>query len=307
MAVRIIGKTWWVDFRFNYTRYREWSPENSRAGALAYEAVLRQKLARGEILNPKENSKNGGSTFEQFAWRWFEQYVKANNKISEQYAKEKILKSSLVPFFGKMPLDEITAECIEEYKARQITQGVSNKTINNRLTVLGKCLNCPNEWHGAPLPRIKLLKARPPETDYLTSQECELLLDHADGELRTMILLALRTGMRQGEIRGLQWSSIDWQNRSLTVRHSWYDYKNVLVSPKNNRERHIPLDAEVFEILSQNGKKTGFVFLSRHDKPFTCHRIIDDLAKVCKKAGIRKIGWHVLRHTFATRLATMVT
>jgi len=45
------------------------------------------------------------------------------------------------------------------------------------------------------------------------------------------------------------------------------------------------------------------VFLSPHNEPFTCHRIIDDLAKVCKKAGMRKIGWHVLRHTFATHLA----
>jgi hypothetical protein len=43
-------------------------------------------------------------SFEQFAWQWFEQYVIPNNKYSEQYAKQKILTSNLVPFFGKMPL-----------------------------------------------------------------------------------------------------------------------------------------------------------------------------------------------------------
>ena len=56
--------------------------------------------------------------------------------------------------------------------------------------------------------------------DYLSPDECELLLAHADGVIREMLLTALRTGMRQGELKGLQWSSIDWQNRSITVRDS---------------------------------------------------------------------------------------
>jgi integrase len=302
MAVRMIKKSWWVDFRFDSTRYRKRSPENSRAGALAYEALLRQKLARGGMFD-LEGTASDEVTLEQFAWRWFDQYVKVNNKISEQYSKEKILKSSLVPFFGGMRLGEITAESIEKFKAHQIAKGVANKTINNRLTVLGKCLNCANEWHGTSVPKIKLLKSHPPKTDYLTPGECDLLLGHSDGELRAMIFLALRTGMRQGEIRGLQWESIDWQNRSIAVRHSWYDYKKALVSPKNNRERHIPLGAEACDLLYLTRKKSGFVFLSPHKEPFTCHRIIDDLAKVCRKASMRKIGWHVLRHTFATHLA----
>jgi integrase len=301
----MIKKSWWVDLRFDHARYRRRSPENSRAGAHAYEASLRQRLARGATLDPEEKAGCDEISFGQFAWQWFDQYVKANNKISEQYSKEKILKSSLIPFFGAMRLDEITTERIEKYKAQQIAKGVSNKTINNRLTVLGKCLNCANEWHGAPAPKIKLLKSRPPRTDFLTHGECELLLEHAKDDLRTMILLALRTGMRQGEIRGLQWSSINWQNRIITVRHSWYDYRKVLLSPKSNRERHIPLDINVYELLYPTRKNSGFVFLSPYGEPFTCHRLINDLAKLCAKAGIRQIGWHVLRHTFATNLAML--
>jgi integrase len=302
MAIRMIKKSWWIDFRFNHARYRRRSPENSRAGAHAYEALLRQQLARGETLDLKDTASDE-ITFEKFAWQWFEQYVKVNNKISEQYAKEKILRANLVPFFGSMRLNEVSTERIERFKAQQIATGVSPKTINNRLTVFGKCLNCAYEWHGIPMPKIKLLKCQPPKTDYLTPGECDLLLEHSDRELRVMIFLALRTGMRQGEIRGLQWESLDWQNRSIAVRHSWYDYKEALVSPKNNRERHIPLGAEAHDLLYLSRKKSGFVFLSLHKEPFTCHRIIEDLAKVCKKAGMRKIGWHVLRHTFATHLA----
>jgi integrase len=59
------------------------------------------------------------------------------------------------------------------------------------------------------MPTIKLLKCPPPSTDYLSATECEALLAHAEGQVREMIFLALRTGMRQGEIRGLQWTSID--------------------------------------------------------------------------------------------------
>src|SRR6516164_7605810 len=174
MAVRKIQNTWWVDFCFNHVRYRKRSPENSRVGAQAYEVVMRQKLARGEPLDLNIGSEHDTTTFAQFSWRWYDQYVTANNKPSEQYAKEKILRSILVPFFGDMPLDQIKTERIEEFKAQQNASGVTKKTINNRLAVLRKCLNDANEWLGVPVPRIKLLKADPPRTDYLTPGEQKL-------------------------------------------------------------------------------------------------------------------------------------
>ncbi len=304
MAVRKLKESWWVDFRFNYARYRKRSPDNSRAGALAFEATLRQKLARGERIDRSSDPAQQEQAFEQFAWEWFEQYVVANNKFSEQYAKQKILAVSLIPFFGKMALSAIGTYRIEQYKAQQVAKGMLNKTINNRLTVLSKCLRCAHEWRGTEMPTIKLLRCLPPKTDYLTPAECELLLSHASGQLREMVLLALRTGMRQGEIRGLQWSSIDWQNRSVSVRHSQYDRKRMLVSPKNNRERHIPLDADVYEVLFRRKRASGYVFTNpnRNNEPFTSHRAEEDLGIICKEGQIRRITWHVLRHTFATQL-----
>src|ERR1700692_1695569 len=103
MAVRKIKSTWWVDFSFNHTRYRNRSPENSRAGALAHETALRQRIARGErIEEPKELTQRN-VTLRKFSEQWFEDYVKPNNKYSEQLAKKWVLASSLVPFFGDMP------------------------------------------------------------------------------------------------------------------------------------------------------------------------------------------------------------
>ena len=305
MAVRRIKQSWWVDFRANHTRYRKRSPHNSRAGALAYESHLRNKLARGESLEPEPLEQRHEQTFEQFARQWMADYVAANNKLSEQRAKKYILEASLIPFFGTMAVSEITAHRIEQYKSRCLEDDVTNKTIKNRLTILNKCLVTAYEWLEIDRkpPRIKWPKCTPCRIDYLSPDECELLTTHAKGVIFEMLLMALRTGMRQGELRGLQWPSIDWQMRILTVRHSQCDYQRALVSPKSNRERHIPLDSDVYESLFRRKSKTGYVFTDPHGEPFDSKRLNKQLTRLCKQAGLRRITWHVLRHTFATQLA----
>lgn len=304
MAVRKIRNSWWVDFRFNYIRYRQRSPENSRASALSYEQVLRARLARGEPLEgPRKRQPE--RLFAAFAEIWFNDYVKPNNKYSEQLAKKYALSSSLIPFFGRMPIGKITAHDIERYKAQQVQAGLKNKTITNRLSVLNKCLITAYEWlglEGSP-PKIKWPKWRLPEIDYLSPDECDLLVSHATGIVYEMVVLALRTGMRQGEIRALQWSSIDWLTRSLAVRHSRDDFQRILVPPKNGRTRHIPLDIDVYAFLHGRKRETGYVFLTPEGKPFTSDRLHDVMGRLCKTAGLRRIGWHTLRHTFASHLA----
>ena len=306
MAVRKNENSWWmVDFRFNGERIRERSPENTKAGAQAYEAVLRGKLARGEPIGKAAHIPQQKHTFEQFAWEWFDKYVVPNNKHQEQRMKRYILGSALVPFFGKMTLEKISTQHIEQYKAYTLKRGISRKTVNNRLAVLGKCIRTAYEWldiKGMP-PKIALLKCPPPQTNYLSPEECGLLLSSADGVIQDMILIALRTGMRQGELRGLQWSSVNWQNQTITVRHSLNDRAKRLESPKSNRERHIPMGAEVYSALFKRKKETGYVFLNEDGTPFDSQRLIRQLDKVREKTKLRKFTWHSLRHTFASQLA----
>jgi integrase len=304
MAVRKIQNTWWVDFMFNYERHRKRSPENSRTGALAYEAVLRQKIARGESIDKVAHAAEG-QTFEQFARKWYEDYVVPNNKYSEQRTKKYLLNAFLIPFFGKMQIARITTHDIERYKAHEGRNGVTSKTLKNRLTVLSKCLTTAYEWLELVTqpPKIKWPKCSSYRTDYLSPEECELLLSQADGIIYEMVLTALRTGMRQGELKGLQWSSIDWQNQSLAVRHSRCDYRKALGSPKSNRERHIPLDIDVYEMLHKRKENTGYVFIDTDKEPFDDKRLQRRLTTICKNAGLRKITWHILRHTFASQLA----
>jgi integrase len=305
MAVRKIKSSWWVDFMFHHTRYRRRSPDNSRAGAAAYEIALRQTLARGERIYKAVDPAQNELTFREFAEQWFENYVKPNNKFSEQVGKQSILSASLVPAFGNIPIRKIGSREIERYKAQQVERGIANKTIRNYLTVLNKCLGTAYEWlqlEGVP-PKIKWPKCATPETDYLSPEECDLLLRHAKGLVYEMVLFALRTGMRQGEIRGLQWSSVDWLNRSITVRHSLDNHSRTLVAPKSGRTRHIPMDADVYEILYRRKRETGYVFLADDGRPLTNYRVHYAITHLCKRAGLRKIGWHTLRHTFASHLA----
>lgn len=303
MAVRKIRKSWWADFTFNDARYRRRSPENSRTGALAYEAVLRQRLARGEPVDKPKTHR--GVLFKEFAWKWFKEYAIPNNKFSEQRIKRYTLKSSLIPFFGKMPVDEIKTNHIEQYKARKVKEGLANKSIKNHLTVLSKCLACAYQWFDLPSrpPEMPWPKCPPPETAWLSADECETLLAHAEGVIRDMILTALRTGMRQGELKGLQWSAIDWESRVVIVKHSYCDREKNIGSPKNNRVRSIPLDIDVYEMLYRKRQKTGYVFTNRNGAPFNHSSLSYHLERVCKKAGLRRITWHILRHTFASQLA----
>ncbi len=100
---------------------------------------IQQKLARGESIEKVPDAERP-QTFEELAWQWFDEYVLPNNKFIEQRSKKYILTSTLIPFFGKLPVGKIAAHHIEQYKALQVREGVTNKTIKNRLTILNKCL-----------------------------------------------------------------------------------------------------------------------------------------------------------------------
>jgi integrase len=76
----------------------------------------------------------------------------------------------------------------------------------------------------------------------------------------------------------------------------------VLDTPKNGRARHIPLDIDVLALFHRRKRTSGYVFLD-DGAPFYSMRLNSLLAEVCAKAGLRRVTWHVLRHTLATSVA----
>jgi len=114
-----------------------------------------------------------------------------------------------------------------------------------------------------------------------------------------MILLALHTGMRPGELASLTWENVDLEQRIITVRQSFW--KKQIVSTKTNRERHIPMSADVYEYLKNRPERTGFVF-PRVDGSSTGDFCCKVIRRICKRVGVRRICWYTLRHIFASQL-----
>lgn len=302
MTARRIRDSWWVDFRVAHVRYRKRSPEDSRAGAQAYEAMLRQRAARGESIDDIIKESSPKLTFAQFIPEWLDTYVAANCKNSEILAKESVLRSSLLPWFGEYPLGEINTLLIEKFKAEKLRLGLSSKTINNHLATLSKALKCAFEWERmtTPVPPVQRLSVCTPKIDFLTPIEShQLLQDREEPMWNTMILVALRTGMRFGELLGLEWSDVNWSQRIVTVRQSLV--RGVLGTPKSGKIRHIPLTDDALQRLVELPKTHARVF---HEAGVSTHRVgANAIQRICKRTGVRVINWHLLRHTFASHLA----
>lgn len=300
MSTRTLSNSWWVDFRHEGRRIRVKSPENTRAGAAHYEAVLRQRLARGEPLVAPQPVPR--LRFNAFAWRWYETYVTTNNKPSEQKSKRIILRKHLVPHFGNLLLDAITPLKIEEFKTIKLNEGLAPKSVNNFLAVLGKCLRTAEEWGEIErVPKLRHLKVPPQKFDFLSVDESERLIRAApSARWKLMITVALRTGLRLGELLALDWSDISLETCIITVRRSAFG--SQIVSPKSNRIRYVPLAPEVQRALQQIQRPNGLVFSRQPAIPVNEKVPRRAIIRTCEQAGLRRIGWHVLRHTFASQL-----
>jgi integrase len=305
MAARKIKKTWWVDFQAYRKRYRYRSPANTREGAQAFEARLRNELATfGEIrsLKPKAAERPPAPTLTDFVPRWMDGYVIPNNRPKEQGQKRATLNHHLLPVFGKLRLDQITPERIELYKGAKQKEGLHPKTINNQLVILHKLLVTAKEWSLIEsVPHTKQLKAPDPPFRHLSKSDTEkLIVAIPDEPWRSMVVLAARTGMRYSELSGLQWEDVDLERGSITVRRSLVE--GEMGNTKNNRIRHIPLTPDALAALQGLPHVPGHVFLF-HKAPVLYKTARLKLEDYCRLAGVPRITWHDLRHTFASQLA----
>lgn len=309
MSVRKKDGSWWVDFMFNGERLRKRTMAASRTEALMQEGQFRREvLLQGSIsavlkaMEPKPEDRS--VTFAEFAEEWLATYVRTNNRASEQRTKAGVMRKHLLPHFGELKLEAVQRREIEAYKSAKLDEGLVPKTINNHLTILGKCLRTALEDNVIPsVPLIKWLKRKPAEFDYLMPAESHRLLQNRTEPLWTdMARLALRTGLRRGELMALDWSAIDLAHKRLTVRTSLVD--GVMEAPKSNVIRHLPLTEDVVAMLSRSPRRKGTVFQNPVTaKPMTKHLMELGLDRLCRRTGLRHIGWHVLRHTFASQLA----
>ena len=305
VTLRKETNAWYIDVRVGKKRIRKKSPVNSKRGAQEYESLVRECLMRGEDPFAVEEEEAPASTFSDFIQEWMRTYVATNNKASEQAKKRTILGKHLLPYFGSHELESITERDVERYKATKKEEGLSHKTINNHLGVLRKALQCAVDWNELiKLPKIRRLKVGETKTATLTDEEVNTLMSYSDHQTpRTMLTLALYAGLRIGEVMGLHWKDVDLERGLLTVRYTLCIYAG-LTTPKSNKTRVVPISQLLrWELEKQRKFSDGVRVVSHTDKGLEMNKNRADeiIRRVKKKTGLKKLHWHMLRHTFATR------
>lgn len=292
MGVYLRGKSWYIDFYLEGKRYTEKVGKVSKGVA---EEKLKVKMS--EVIRGEWKPKTVKILFDKFKEQYLD-FSLANKKPST--AKRDTV--SLVPlqhFFGSKFLSEINPFMIEKYKQARKEEGVKPRTVNIELACLRHMFNMGIKWgkvHKNPVSEVKLFK-EPEGKDRILSPEEEIkLLDAVRSSKRAshlepVIITALKTGMRKGEVLGLKWSNVDLLNRIITVEGT-----------KNGRVRKIPITPKLTETLERvrKNRQSEYVFANRAGGSYKGFRTAWDHA--LKKAGIENLTFHSLRHTFGTRL-----
>ncbi len=270
-----------------------------RCGDELRAALLAGTYGREEVLAP---------TLADFQVRFLE-HADTNDKQSAARAKRHILTRHLVPEFGEMRLDLISKGKIEAYKARKLKAELSKKTVNNHLAVLSALLRVAREFDELPavyrLPEIEWLRAPKPTIDFLTFEDADKLVSGLSSDRwGTMIRIALHTGLRIGELCVLQWADVDLKAGRVTVNRS-VD-RGTLDLPKGGRTRVVPLTRAAAATLQAWPQRLScpWVFPQRDGGYIrNPHQSTSEaIAEISERVLGRRIGWHTLRHTFASHL-----
>jgi integrase len=248
--------------------------------------------------------KKEAPTLEEFAPRFMEG-VQANRlKPSGIAAKETILRVHLLPLLGTKRLDAITNEVVHVVK--NALRNRSPKTVNNVLTVLNKLLKTAVEWDVLDrMPcAIRLLPLPKSSAAFHDFEEYERLVASAkaDSGAYLAVLLAGEAGLRCGEIQALEWSDVDLGKRQLRIERS--EWKGHVTVPKGGRLRYVPLTTRLAAALREHRHlKSNRVLCSTDSSPLTQRLVQGLVRRAARRAGLRNVGVHVLRHTFCSHLA----
>jgi integrase len=153
------------------------------------------------------------------------------------------------------------------------------------------------------VPEITKLAAPQAKFDFLTFEEADRLVAAAEGEWRTMVLVALHTGLRRGELMALGKDAVDLTHRRVHVRRNYH--RGRFGTPKSGLSREVPLSETATRALAahQHTRSDDLMFCDAEGRPLTASRMRYELRAICRRAKLgRKIGPHVLRHTFASHL-----
>jgi integrase len=320
---------WWVFVNFRGQRTKRCFP-NDRAGEKAARAFAEKLAARlkwaavsGEAIvlsQPDQRIPTVGN----YLTNWLHAYAKVNCKASTYEEYERAVEGQLVPALGQKPLDALKREDLKQFIANCVESGKSRSTIRNYLAPLKSAYFQAVEdglLTVNPVTRVSRLckeaKAGKEAMQPLSRKEVNILLGQVQEKvpyLHPLLLCAVRTGLRRGELIGLQWGDVDFHSRFLIVRRAIV--RNRVGAPKSGKVRRVDLSGQLvatfqhlkelreLEAMAKNVtlQPDAWVFLSPKGYRLDERNLETAWARCLKAAGIRQIRFHDLRHTFASLL-----
>ena len=284
MSLMKRGSVWWVYLTRDGIRHQYSTGTTNRKKAAIIEAKLAEEVndRRFQVVQSDPNLR-----FAELAANFI-----ASGSARPHHTYH--LKF-LLPFFAEFPVVRISKSLADEFRRerRRRNPVLKDATVNRDLSVLRRILYWAVDEQlipANPLARLKMARERRTRRQILSLVEEKLLLGAATGHLYAMILMALDTGMRRGEITSQRWEDIDLAQKVLFVTRS---------KTPEGESREIPLTERLFTYLRERSEPAGPVI------DFKGHpvRIVKRAwATALRKAGVRHIRFHDLRHTFNTRL-----
>ena len=252
-------------------------------------------------------------TFEQFVREKWEPLTLTTTKPSTARYYRFQLHRYLLPTFGPLRLRDLDGESLQAFLSGKKQQGFSSSTLHGLRTTLSKILRQAVEWYYLeenPARGLRIGERVPKKsTAFLQPHEAQRLIESLPEPCRTIVLVALLTGLRIGEIAALRWERVDFLRGTLQVKET-YSEEHGFGSPKTKSStREVPISEPLRAALLAHRARCSDVapstplFASSSGTPIgpknLAHRV---LRPTCVRLGLCPIGWHVLRHTHATWL-----
>jgi len=317
------GNPWWVFI--SHQGQRKSKKVGAKKTAEAVAAKIRETL-KPRKLNIEEE-ENQCPLFKDYADEWFKTHVKVFCKYATAKNNETYLAKHLIPVFGSKPLDSIRRKEIKKFLSAKLAGGLSPSTVKNIKSCLSGIFTSAVEDELVmvnPAARLgkqmsKMIKQKDPKKDInpFTREEAQLFLKTSEwycSRYYTTFLCALRTGIRLSELIGLQPGDIDFHNRFIEVRRGIV--RGRITTPKSGKTRRVDMSLQLADALRAHLTETKretlkkgwkeppvWLFYNENGRSLDPNNLRKRYFYRClEKAGLRRVRFHDLRHTFATLL-----
>ena len=313
-----------VGYRGAYTVYTAEGPKRRYVQGKT-RAEVNQKLTKAMVDRDKgfvfddENMSVG-----EYLDRWLSDCVRDSVRQSTFDRDSYLVCSHIKPTLGRIKLNKLSPVHVQAfYRHRLDAGGLSASTVNKIHTVLHKALSQAMQWDLIPRNVTEAVKAPRPggkEVRPLSPEQAKTLLEAVRGDrLEALYVVAIATGLRQGELLALKWEDVELENGIIRVKRTLTRTggKYTVGPPKSNRSRsvgltkravealrtHLSLQLEEMERIGSLYQPGGLVFANNSGGTINPSNLRQrSLAPLLKKAGLPHIRFHDLRHTCATLL-----